>query len=156
MWKLSRYVLPCLVLQAKGKKTTGIYYSRRQFSLECVRSVVGRRTPTTVLLFCVGEYCTCLPTFPLQISPPSLQVLGGAFMLPLVQMMWTWARVNQQPPMHQLAILSTGWAAFFLWAPDGVHHNKLLLIIVVFFCSWAVFPLDLTSHKATLFTFLPS
>jgi hypothetical protein len=33
------------------------------------------------------------------------------------------ARVNQQPPMHQVAVLSTGWAAFFHSAPDGVHHS---------------------------------
>jgi hypothetical protein len=35
-------------------------------------------------------------------------------------------RVNQQPPMHQLAILSSGWAAFFHSTPDGVHHNLFL------------------------------
>jgi len=34
--------------------------------------------------------------------------------------------MNQQPPMHQLAVLSTGWGAFFHLAPDGVHHNPFL------------------------------
>jgi hypothetical protein len=33
------------------------------------------------------------------------------------------ARMNQYPPVHQLAVLSTGWAAFFHSAPDGVHHS---------------------------------
>jgi hypothetical protein len=37
-----------------------------------------------------------------------------------------WARVNQQPPMHQLAVLSTGWVAFFHSAPNGVHHSLFL------------------------------
>jgi hypothetical protein len=32
------------------------------------------------------------------------------------------ARVNQQPPMHQLGVLSTGWAAFFHLVSDVVHH----------------------------------
>jgi hypothetical protein len=36
------------------------------------------------------------------------------------------ARVNQHPPMHQLAVLSTGWAAFFHSAPDGVHHSPFI------------------------------
>jgi hypothetical protein len=71
-------------------------------------------------------------------------------------------RVNQQPPMHQLAVLSTGWVAFFHSAPDGVHHNWFLFVanhctffFFFFFCSWPFF-LDLTSHIATLLTFLPS
>jgi hypothetical protein len=34
------------------------------------------------------------------------------------------ARMNQQPPMHQLAILSIGWVVFFHLAPNGVHHNS--------------------------------
>jgi hypothetical protein len=34
--------------------------------------------------------------------------------------------VNQQPPMHQLAVLSTGWADFFHSVPDGVHHSPFL------------------------------
>jgi hypothetical protein len=36
------------------------------------------------------------------------------------------ARVNQQPPMHQLAVLSTRWAAFFHSAPDEVHHSPFI------------------------------
>jgi hypothetical protein len=45
------------------------------------------------------------------------------------------AKVNQQPPMQQLAILSTKWAAIFHSTLDGVHHNPffLLLTIVFFF-----------------------
>jgi hypothetical protein len=35
--------------------------------------------------------------------------------------------VNRQPPMHQLAILSTGWAAFFHSTSDGVRHSPFLL-----------------------------
>jgi hypothetical protein len=73
------------------------------------------------------------------------------------------ARVNQQPPMHQLAVLSTGWAAFFHSAPDGVHHSRFFLaadhctsFLSFFFWILAVFPLDLTLHIATLPTFLPS
>jgi hypothetical protein len=41
--------------------------------------------------------------------------------------MMTEARVNQQPPMHQLAVLSTGWAAYFHLASDGVHHSSFIL-----------------------------
>jgi hypothetical protein len=33
------------------------------------------------------------------------------------------AIVNQQPPMHQLAVLSTGWTTFFHSMSNGVHHN---------------------------------
>jgi hypothetical protein len=33
------------------------------------------------------------------------------------------ARMNQQPPMHQLAVLFTGWVVFFHLAPNGVHHS---------------------------------
>ncbi len=38
----------------------------------------------------------------------------------------TEARVNQQPPMHQLAVLSTGWAAYFHLVSDGVHHSPFI------------------------------
>jgi len=61
-----------------------------------------------------------------------------------------WGRVNQQPPMHQLAVLFTEWAAFFHSAPDGVHHspflfaahhyNFLFYFVCVCVCSWAFFP----------------
>jgi hypothetical protein len=33
------------------------------------------------------------------------------------------ARVNQQPTMHQFAVLSSGWAAFFHSVPNGVHQS---------------------------------
>ncbi len=39
------------------------------------------------------------------------------------------AKVNQQPPMHQLVVLSTRWATFFHLALDGVHHNPFFLVI---------------------------
>jgi hypothetical protein len=39
------------------------------------------------------------------------------------------ARVNQQPPMHQLAVLSTGWVAFFHSVSDGVHHSPFFLLL---------------------------
>jgi len=39
------------------------------------------------------------------------------------------AKVNQQPPMHQLAVLSTGWVAFFHSAPDRVHFNPFLFAV---------------------------
>ncbi len=87
--------------------------------------------------------------------------MGGCdFVLP----MWNnAARVNQQPPMHQLAVLSTGWAAFF--HSFGVRWGSSQSIS---FCCWSLFffsffggfgPfffLDLTSHITTLLTFLPS
>ncbi len=37
------------------------------------------------------------------------------------------AKVNQQP-MHQLVVLSTGWAAFFHSTSDGVHHSPFLFV----------------------------
>jgi hypothetical protein len=45
--------------------------------------------------------------------------------------------VHQQPPMHQLAILSTGCAAFFHSAPDGVHHS--LFFFLFFVCCWSLY-----------------
>jgi hypothetical protein len=71
------------------------------------------------------------------------------------------AKVNQQPPMHQLAVLSTGWAAFFHSVPDGVHHSPFLFVVdhcTFFFFGlfFIIFSLDLTSHITTPLTFLPS
>jgi hypothetical protein len=70
------------------------------------------------------------------------------------------ARVNWQPPMHQLAVLSTGWAVFFHSTSDWVHHTPFLFIADchTFFFPFVLdfFFLDLTSHIATLPTFLPS
>ncbi len=60
--------------------------------------------------------------------------------------------------MHQLAVLSTGWVAFFNLALDGVHDSPFLFAVdhcTFFFLVPARFSLDLTSHIATLFTFLP-
>jgi hypothetical protein len=69
------------------------------------------------------------------------------------------ARVNQQPPMHQLTVLSTRWVAFFHLALDGVHLSPFLFAAdhcTFFFLVLDRFSLDLTSHIATLLTFLPS
>ncbi len=60
--------------------------------------------------------------------------------------------------MHQLAVLSTGWVAFFHSAPDGVYDSPFLFAAdhcTFFFFVLARFSLDLTSHIATLLTFLP-
>jgi hypothetical protein len=43
-------------------------------------------------------------------------------------MFWI-AKVNQQPPMHQLVILSIGWVAFFHSTPNGVHHSPFLFVV---------------------------
>jgi hypothetical protein len=84
------------------------------------------------------------------------------------------ARVNQQSPMHQLAIMFPGWAMFFHWAADGAHSFFPLgyvfsfgakwgpflfaadhyIIIIIFFVPRR-FSLDLTSHITIIFTFLP-
>ncbi len=68
--------------------------------------------------------------------------------------------MNQQPPMHQLAVLSTGWVAFFHSAPDGVHLSPFLFAAdhctFSFFGSWPFFPgPDLThSYLAHFFTLI--
>jgi len=59
----------------------------------------------------------------------------------LLQVLLGKVRVNQQPPMHRLAILSTWWAMFFHSMLDGVHHSPFLFIAdhcIYFFgvCSW--------------------
>jgi len=79
------------------------------------------------------------------LSPPwsAMAHLTGFLLLlkPPIRQYTNLGRVNQQPPMHQLAVLSTGWAAFFHSAPDGVHHNPFffwLLIIVFFYFIWFV------------------
>jgi hypothetical protein len=36
-------------------------------------------------------------------------------------------RMNKQSSMHQLAVLSTGWAVFFHSMSDGVHHSQIFL-----------------------------
>jgi hypothetical protein len=72
-----------------------------------------------------------------------------------VRMLVFRARVNQQPPMHQLAVLSTRWAVFFHSTSNGVHQSPFLFVVdhyILFL--WAIFFLDLTSHIATLLTFL--
>jgi len=61
------------------------------------------------------------------------------------------ARVNPQPPMHQLVVLSIGWAAFFHLALDGVHDSPFIFAtdhytFFSFGLFFVVFFLDLTSH----------
>ncbi len=41
----------------------------------------------------------------------------------IVEVMVEWAKVSQQPPMHQLVVLSIGWATFCHSTLNGVHHN---------------------------------
>ncbi len=77
------------------------------------------------------------------------------------------AIVNQQPPMHQLAILSTRWVAFFHSALDGVHHSPFLFVVdhciffIFIFLFLVIFPRpDLThnypTHFPTLISIAPS
>ncbi len=67
--------------------------------------------------------------------------------------------MNQQPPMHQLAVLSIGCLAFFHSAPNGVHDSPFLFAAdhcTFFFGSWLFFlgP-DLThSYPAHFSTFI--
>ncbi len=72
-------------------------------------------------------------------------------------------RLNQQPPMHQLVILSTGWALFYHSALDGVHHSPSFFVAdhyIFFFFFFLVFGhfsygLDLThSYPAHFSTFI--
>jgi len=84
--------------------------------------------------------------------------------------MWaSTARVNQQPPMHLLAILSTGWAAFFLLAPDGVHCSPFLFavdhcilfyfLVLDYFSPWPnlthSYPIHLPTFVSTTSTLVP-
>jgi hypothetical protein len=53
--------------------------------------------------------------------------------------------------MHQLAVRSTGWVAFFHSVPDGVHHSPFLFaaehcICLFYFWFVVVFLMNLTSH----------
>jgi len=63
--------------------------------------------------------------------------------------------------MHQLVILSIGWAVFFHSMLDGVHHNPFLLlfIIVFLFCGHFSLGPDLTfnylAHFPTLISIAP-
>ncbi len=78
------------------------------------------------------------------------------------------ARVNQHPPMHQLAVLSTGWAVFFHSAPDGVHHSPFFFFFAADHCTSFFFlffdhfslGLDLThsylTHLPTLISTAPT
>jgi hypothetical protein len=39
------------------------------------------------------------------------------------------AKMNQQPPMHKLAVMSIICVAFFHPMSDGVHHNPFLFVV---------------------------
>jgi hypothetical protein len=80
-----------------------------------------------------------------------------------------WARVNQQPPMHQLAVLSTGWAAVpfdFRWgSSQSISFGFFLLLIAVFsfwgfVFGWFFLGFDLThsypTHLPTLISIVPT
>jgi hypothetical protein len=65
--------------------------------------------------------------------------------------------------MHQLHVLSIRWVAFFSFDTKWGSSQSLFfwllttVFIYLFFALIAtVFPLDLTSHLITMFTFLPS
>jgi hypothetical protein len=70
-----------------------------------------------------------------------------------------WARVNHHPPMHQLAILSMGWAAFFV-QPQSI--NFFLFFTNEFFlgCFFlnpdphTTFPPNYPTDLATLLTYI--
>jgi hypothetical protein len=68
------------------------------------------------------------------------------------------ARVNQHPPVHQLAILSIGWAAFFHPVPDSLstQHcttvNLFGLLTFDTFFFWGVFFPMLTILSSNLIT----
>ncbi len=76
------------------------------------------------------------------------------------------AIVNQKPPMHQLAVLSTGWVAFFHSALDGVHHSLAICFvdrcIFFFLLDLGCFPLgpnlthSYTTHFPTLIKTTPT
>jgi hypothetical protein len=75
------------------------------------------------------------------------------------------AKVNQQLLMHQLAVMSIGWAMFLHLLLDGVHHNPfflLLTIVLTFFLVFSYFFLgpDFTHsypiHLPTLIKTVPT
>jgi len=51
------------------------------------------------------------------------------FVFKIHKMHDTWARMNQQPPVHQLAVLSIGWAIFSHLVSNGIHHNPFFFTI---------------------------
>jgi hypothetical protein len=59
------------------------------------------------------------------------------------------ARVNQQPPMHQLAVLFTGWGAFFIWCQMGSSQSISFhrwSLYFIYFCSFFIFFLWIWPH----------
>jgi hypothetical protein len=71
----------------------------------------------------------------------------------------TWARVNHQPPMHQLAVLSTGWVGIFSFGVGWGSSQSISFCcwpLYFFFGSWLFFPgPDLThSYLAHFFTLI--
>jgi len=49
------------------------------------------------------------------------------------------ASVNQQPPVHQFPVLSTGWTAFLHSAPDGVHRRPYFFLLLTTVISFLYF-----------------
>jgi hypothetical protein len=71
------------------------------------------------------------------------------------------ARVNQHPPLHQLAILSIGWVMFFHPASDLaltkiVPHSTILACWPFDVFSWMVFFGNLDLHTTLSLTYLPT
>jgi hypothetical protein len=74
--------------------------------------------------------------------------------------------MNQQPPMHQLAILSIRWVVFFHLVLDGLHHNPFFFAIdhcIYFFgfvLGYFFLGLNLThsyaTHLPTLISIVPT
>jgi hypothetical protein len=93
--------------------------------------------------------------------PPTWAELPGE-VSPTSGMWASMARVNQQPSIHQLAILLTGWAAFFHLAPDRVHHSPFFFVadhcILLYFLVLDCFSSgpDLTHSYPTHFPILVS
>jgi hypothetical protein len=137
IWDLGDWGSPCHILNAKshlcswnGPKLVGSFFS---FTL-IIMKLFGSLFTFNTIRYVLGDWC-----------------LGAGYSLQWVS---SRARVNQQPPMHQLAVLSTGWGAFFHLAPSGVHRSPFLFTVdCCFFLT--IFSLDMTSHIATLLTFLP-
>ncbi len=114
-------------------------------------AVVGIRTTRTSWDLGIGEGPEYRPFLALRSVPkagrPREQVENhgrGCTQAPVVFLQGV-ARVNQQPPMHQLAVLSTGWAVFFHSASNGfitVHFFSLLTVVLSVFLvrSWLFFP----------------
>jgi hypothetical protein len=71
-----------------------------------------------------------------SIGPECFIVTPSKRLLQQISFCWTeldGTRVNKQSSMHQLAVLSTGWAVFFHSMSDGVHHSQFFFTVDHFF-----------------------